>query len=337
MDLWEHLYSAPYGNDRWGDRELDTMIRTVGGEDATAPSNAQRNTARATLFRDYMDALCRDLGGTPFTLDPARDFLGGGADKGGKADYHGCGELNPVHVLSAAEERSLAGNTNKAASAAANAPNRRVSGVFFEPGSRVDLAKWPCPRAAEGSAGCCKRLWSDAQKRRAAGATRRTHEVDADTFACRFYDRFAREPMARRLSLDHVRIRLVDPQGNPRPGESFTFTVAGARASGTSDPNGFVELRVPSSATAATLELGGQTVQLEVEPLPHLTTIAGIQVRLRNLGFFTGAIDGVNGPQTREAIRAFQHEMGRRGTPLVANGDANDRPTQQALRDAHGS
>jgi hypothetical protein len=337
VDLWEQLYSQPYGNDKWGDRELDVMIRTVAEGEPTTASNAQHKAARAILFRDYMDILCRDLAGTPFTLDASADFLGGGADKGGKGDYHGCGELNPVLVLSAAEERALAGDKNKEARAAENAPNRRVSGVFFEPGSRVEVAKWPCPRATEGSAGCHKRQWSDAKARRAAGATRRTHEIEGDTFACRFYDRLAREPLASRLTLDHLRIRLVDQEGKPNAGEQYGFTVAGATASGTSDTDGYIDLRVPSSATSGTLKLGDQIVQLEVEPLPPITSIAGIQVRLRNLGFYAGAIDGADGPQMREAIRVFQQEIGRRGTPLVANGDPNDRPTQHALREAHGS
>jgi len=337
VDLWEQLYSQPYGNDKWGERELDVMIRTVAEGEPTAASSEQRKAARAILFRDYMDILCRDLAGTSFTLDVSTDFLGGGADKGGKGDYQGCGELNPVLVLSAPEERLLAGDKNKEARAAENAPNRRVSGVFFEPGSRVDVAKWPCPRAAEGSAGCHKRLWSDAKARRAAGANRRTHEVEGDTFACRFYDRLAREPEGRRLTLDHVAIRLVDDRGEPRAGESFSFAIAGARETGTSDRNGFLQLRAPSSATSGTLEIGGQSVQIEIQPLPPIASVAGVQTRLWNLGFYTGPLDGADGPVTREAVRAFQQEMGRRGVALVANGDPKDQPTQHALLDAHGA
>ena len=337
VDLWEQLYSQPYGNDKWGERELDVMIRTVAEGEPTTVSSSQNKAARSILFRDYMDILCRDLAGTSFTLDASADFLGGGADKGGKGDYHGCGELNPVLVLSAAEERSLAGDKNKEARATENAPNRRVSGVFFEPGSRVDVAKWPCPRAAEGSAGCHKRQWSDAKTRRAAGATRRTHEVEGDTFACRFYDRLAREPSARRLTLDRIAIRLVDDRGEPRGGESFSFDIAGARATGTSDPNGFVQLRAPSSATSGTLEIGGQPVQIEIQPLPPISSVAGVQTRLRNLGFYTGPLDGADGSVTREAVRAFQQEMGRRGVALVATGDPKDQAMQHALRDAHGA
>jgi outer membrane protein OmpA-like peptidoglycan-associated protein len=342
VELWEQLYSTPFGNDRWGDAELDAMIAAVEGAEPTtagagSPSSAQRKAARAMLFRDYMDVLCRDLGGTPFTLDETSDFLGAGIDSRGKADYQGCGELNPVVILASSELRALSGPDSKVALAEAHAPNRRVTGVFFAPGSRVDPAKWPCPRALDGNAGCHKRMWSDGQTRLQPGATRRTHEVDGDTFSCRFYDRLAREPITRRATLDHLRIRLVDSEGKPKAGEPYVFVVAGARASGTSDRNGFVDLRVPSTTGAGTLEMQGQSVRIEIEPLPVVTSVSGVQVRLRNLGFYFGPVDGVTSEVTREAIRSFQHEMGRRGIPLVANGNPNDRATQQALFDAHGS
>src|SRR5690348_14261135 len=69
---------------------------------------------RRRLIEQYMDLLCieRDSAGksvldvtgkvSSFTLDKA-DFLGIGADAGGKADYQGCSDFNPVLVFSADE------------------------------------------------------------------------------------------------------------------------------------------------------------------------------------------------------------------------------------------
>jgi putative peptidoglycan binding protein/OmpA family protein len=338
VDLWEQLYSQPYGNDKWGDRELDVMIRTVAEGEPTTASNAQHKAARAILFRDYMDILCRDLAGTPFTLDASADFLGGGADKGGKGDYHGCGELNPVLVLSAAEERALAGDKNKEARAAENAPNRRVSGVFFEPGSRVEVAKWPCPRATEGSAGCHKRLWSDAKARRAAGAARRTHEIEGDTFACRFYDRLVRnEGIVERAQLVWISMRFIDADEKPRKAMPYSLSVAGITMKGTTDEEGRLFARVPSSSSRAALDLDGYALDVEIVRLAPVTTVLGVQARLSHLGYYVEALDGVLGHGTREALRRFQRDANADGATLPENGNPTDPATQAALTKAHGS
>jgi hypothetical protein len=137
-----------------------------------------------------MDATCVDPEGQPFRLEKT-DFLARGADPAGKGDYQGCGELNPVLVFSEEERQRFAQAFDKTERNRENAPNRRVLIYLFRPGARVDPARWPCPRAEEGPAGCKERLWSDADARRAPGDARRTYSATGDTFACRFYDRFA--------------------------------------------------------------------------------------------------------------------------------------------------
>jgi len=59
-----------------------------------------------------------------------------------------------------------------------------------------------------------------------------------------------------------------------------------------------------------------------VPPLANLTTqlTERIQQGLRERGFYTGAVDGIAGPGTSEAIRAFETRMG-----VAATGDVNDR------------
>jgi peptidoglycan hydrolase-like protein with peptidoglycan-binding domain len=53
--------------------------------------------------------------------------------------------------------------------------------------------------------------------------------------------------------------------------------------------------------------------------------IVNVQVQLQNDGYYAGPIDGILGPQTREALAAFQADSGLAVTSAV------DRPTIQAL------
>ncbi|HST45993.1 MAG TPA: peptidoglycan-binding protein [Luteimonas sp.] len=210
--LWEALYSSPHGRDDWGLRAVQTMlahlqggapavtgrhdaatdaaVRDFQGANGLAVDGKPGPRTRERLFRAYMDALC----GPGFRLDPAQDFLAAGADPGGKGDYHGCGEFNPVLLFSRNEQAGFANPSTHPRRNAENAPNRRVLLLLFEPGTRVEAELWPCPRAEDGTAGCRKRLWSDARVRSQtlSDAGRRTWTRDGDTFACRFYHRLVR-------------------------------------------------------------------------------------------------------------------------------------------------
>src|SRR5262245_14630462 len=189
VGLWEELFSAPHGNDKWGDKALKRMVNTVSGQPTDDPdvSTFKRDPAqRKALYQRYMDKLC----GADLKLEKT-DFLARGADKGGKGDYQGCGEFNPSIVFSEAKHVEFTRAKDKTARDSANAPNRRVMILLFRPGSQVLPAKWPCPRPREGTAGCLKRLFSDGEQRRSKRLpeTFRKYEKTKDTFACRFYDR----------------------------------------------------------------------------------------------------------------------------------------------------
>lgn len=160
-----------------------------GSKGLTADGNLGPGV-RATLFKAYMDAICLGADGQPFSLDK-RVFLTGGADSGGKGDYQGCGEFNPVMRFSQQQETTFAGETSKFERNLQNSSNRRVVAFIFRPGPALRADRWPCPRADEGVDGCKKRFWSDSDSRRAAGVTTRHYAVTQDTFACRFYQRIA--------------------------------------------------------------------------------------------------------------------------------------------------
>jgi outer membrane protein OmpA-like peptidoglycan-associated protein len=218
-DLWERLYVTviPDGGDDWAYRHIQLMLSTLtdgngapfyagpihGQEDAASKEAVKRFQSehglaadgiagpltRAELFSQYMDFLCTPDGETePVRVDRER-FLGKGVDPDGKADYQGCGEFNPQMVFSKEESDEFAAAGDKSERNSENAVNRRVLVLFFAPGTDVDPASWPCPRATEGPAGCKKRFFSDGDKRRNPQAERRTFDKNLDTFGCRFYHR----------------------------------------------------------------------------------------------------------------------------------------------------
>ncbi len=185
VDRWEKLYSSgPATGDNWGQPAISVMEKATGKPAGTTTDG------RKALIAAYMDFLCRDSAGAPFTV-PKAGFLGKGTDAGGKADFQGCSEFNPVLIFSSAEQTEFNKPQNQAARNEENAKNRRVVVYLFRPDTVINNEKWPCPRAAEGLSGCQKRMWSDAAKRRSNQAARREFPDTKDTFGCRFYHRLA--------------------------------------------------------------------------------------------------------------------------------------------------
>jgi hypothetical protein len=239
-DVWEHLYSNPFGGDNWGSRATAEMQRVLGPD---APQS------RKALFLAYMDKIC-----TPdFVLDPAEDFLAG-TDGQGKGDYQGCGEFNPLLLFSQAEDADFSQKGNENKRNEANAPNRRVLGLLFRVGTKVVPSKWPCPRFSESTAGCKKRFWSDGEARRNTllPGSRREFSQSRDTFACRFYQRMTTgSPCEKVLPL--VEIRLYDRQGVFIPNAPYKLRLGPGFYQGTADEDGWVRVRGVSTSDRATI------------------------------------------------------------------------------------
>lgn len=234
VDLWDQLWAQPFGGDSWQ------------GIPAARDAHAQG-------FASYMDAIARDGTGQPWKVD-AGEFLGRGQDAGGKADYQGCSEFNPVLRLSAADEQALA--SNKPERDRRNASNRRVLVFLWPPGLHVDPAGWPCPRVKEPSAGCKAKFWPDGEARRAAGDRQREYARDHSTFACAWYDGMARESpceAARKL----LTIRLFDQNEQEMPNARYRLTVGSVEVrTSTADARGVLTEKNVLAAQHVKLEWG---------------------------------------------------------------------------------
>jgi hypothetical protein len=181
VGLWQQVAAT----EQWGSDQRQTMQTATGLPDGTPDSD---------LYKAYMKSLC------PANMNLTKqDFLAQGADPNGKGDYQGCSSFNPLLIFSqqkAHQFNQAVQNNDQAgieARNAANAPNRRVVILLFMVGSKVDPAKWPCPSASAGKAGCLKRFWSNGDDRRhnRLPDTDRKFDDAQDTFACRFYQRIS--------------------------------------------------------------------------------------------------------------------------------------------------
>lgn len=103
-------------------------------------------------------------------------------------------------------------------------------------------------------------------------------------------------------------------------GDDAAVSRAINRGSATSDKPANAEAERIAATNRARLLLGSSPAA------PDLTSTASLQAALLTLGFYKGTVDGVAGPKTLEAVRAFQKASG-----IAADGIAGPR-TQAALK-----
>ncbi|MBL8237439.1 MAG: peptidoglycan-binding protein [Bryobacterales bacterium] len=222
---WEKLYKAAGAGEGWGVAAIQHMLTAIGEnpgpvtgtmnpstkaavesfqkkQDGLTPDGDPGPKTREKLFDAYMTFLWP----TPLTSE---DFLARRADSGGKGDMQGCSEFNPALVFSKTEEAELNKAENKSKRNEENGANRRVMVLLFRKDSVVPAAKWPCPRAGEGTEGCRKRFWSDGDKRRGNQEKRREFKDTRDTFACRFYHRLVDSSPCEGIDLTDPLVQLV--------------------------------------------------------------------------------------------------------------------------------
>ncbi|MDX2146460.1 MAG: peptidoglycan-binding protein [Planctomycetota bacterium] len=130
-----------------------------------------------------------------------------------------------------------------------------------------------------------------------------------------------------------IHLQFMD-EGKPRANQKYVLTVDGEKKEGSTDGDGMVSLMLSPAARSASVVVGtdpGDEYELKLRALWPVSTVTGIQARLRSLGFYEGDIDGKIGPQTRAAIRLFQEEQ-----KLDVDGIAGPQ-TQAKLKECYGS
>ena len=122
--------------------------------------------------------------------------------------------------------------------------------------------------------------------------------------------------------------------GKPRANLKWILKVDGMQiAQGTTDGKGTLKSAIPANARRGLLLLGDDQEEFDVRfgHVDPIGEICGVQSRLKNLGFYRGETDNVNGPLTTAAIAEFQ-----RMAEITGEGKLTDE-TRQKLLEFHGS
>jgi putative peptidoglycan binding protein len=141
-----------------------------------------------------------------------------------------------------------------------------------------------------------------------------------------------RHQIVVRRPVVQLRVRLRDRDGSPVADQDYVLRHEGGESKGRTTSDGILEETVPASIEGARVEFGasGLTLQLRCGTVDPVETISGAQVRLNNLGFGAGAVDGILGSRTRDAVRRFQE-----ANHLAASGELDDQ-TCRKLVEAYG-
>lgn len=135
----------------------------------------------------------------------------------------------------------------------------------------------------------------------------------------------------------HLRLLIEELDGTAIGGKAYELEIGKDVYEGTVGGDGLIEQEVIADA-----KKGGLTVwlddekqkaccwPLEIGYLDPPETISGAQGRLNNLGFSCGPVDGIEGPLTEAAVKAFREKHS-----LSETGPLGDE-TKNKLKDIYG-
>jgi N-acetylmuramoyl-L-alanine amidase len=128
-----------------------------------------------------------------------------------------------------------------------------------------------------------------------------------------------------------LKLRLLS-NGEPRKEVAWKANLGSGWEEGTTDGDGNLKIRLPPNSPAGLLRLeDGTEYRLLLRELDPLDTMTGVQARLNNLGYAAGPVDGIQGPLTTAAIRAFQEAY----PPLDVDGIVGPK-TRDKLKEVYG-
>ena len=123
----------------------------------------------------------------------------------------------------------------------------------------------------------------------------------------------------------HIRLLVEDFDGNGLAGKKYKLEVGNEVFEGTTTGDGLVEQVVLAKETKGKLQIwlnDKKTASifwpLEIGDLEPHKEQRGIQARLNNLGFSCGEVDGIIGPNTKAAVKAFKKKNGRSANDVLS-------------------
>lgn len=130
-------------------------------------------------------------------------------------------------------------------------------------------------------------------------------------------------------------LRVLDKDGQPRVGVPYALSVDGKKKSGEIPDDGKISETIPPHAKKAKLTLTPadspkEDYEWDLGFMTPFEDPGGVQGRLKNLGYYIGAITGSIDDATAEAIRKFQLAE---GLPVTGQADSD---TTAALAQRHG-
>jgi hypothetical protein len=132
-------------------------------------------------------------------------------------------------------------------------------------------------------------------------------------------------------------IKLLSERNTPLAGTKCSLVIDGDGTTLTSDGGGVIRIPINPELQAAKLYVWAEpgpipsdAFALEIGSLPPADDVDGAQSRLTNLGFFCGEADGIVGPRTRHAVKAFQLQQ-----QVTITGEL-DADMRNVLESAHG-
>jgi hypothetical protein len=142
-----------------------------------------------------------------------------------------------------------------------------------------------------------------------------------------------------KLKKDKTLLRIVaaDEDGTPYRQIDWRLIIGDDVYEGKTDGQGMLQQPIDPQVSSGMLTLWWPgaprrhcTWHLNIGHLDPINQVSGIQGRLNNLGYNSGPVDGIRGPITRTAVKAFQkkHKLAVDGIPGPI--------TQGKLKEVHG-
>lgn len=123
-------------------------------------------------------------------------------------------------------------------------------------------------------------------------------------------------------------LQFLDYDNKPLSNAPYILTLDGFASTGNLDGDGWLRVFVRPDVRSGRIEVGPHgslaACDLHFGNLDPLSTLTGIQARLRNLGLYDGPIDGETNDLLKEAVRAFRIAEG-----LPDSDEINDELSQR--------